>query len=210
MGRQSRRTFNKNWGKTSTNQIKANLGVTVGTLAAAAGLGAIRSRRARKEWEKKQKTYAQKKDDKYYQGEETDYQKKMRKGGSRFIVGTGLVSGAGMGSILSKSEVLDAQSRVNRENLAESLERLDLLKRAPNIEILELTNRDDRRAREAAANYERRIGKLAKKKLVSGGLKGAAIGGTIGGLAAYGNNNSVKTMHEKLNANRRHRPKKKD
>ena len=210
IGRRSRKTFNKNWGKASTNQFKANLGVTVGTLAAAAGLGAIRSRRARKEWEKKQKTYAQKKDDKYYQGEETDYQKKMRKGGSRFIAGTGLVTGAGMGSILSKSEVLDAKSRVANENLAESLERLNLLKRAPVPEILELTNRDSERASKAAANYERRIGKLAKKKLVSGGLKGAAIGGTIGGLAAYGHHNSVKTMNEKVNANRRHRPKKKD
>lgn len=43
--------------------------------------------------------------------------------------------------------------------------------------------------------------------MARGALKGAAIGGAIGGLAAYGNNNSVKTLNEKINSNRRNKNK---
>jgi len=210
VGKQARQAFNKNWGKSATNEFKAKMGVAAGVAAAGAGVSAYRARKNRKEWEKKQKTYSQKKDDKYYRGEETDYQKKMRKGGSRFIAGTGLVTGAGIGSLLSSAEVSDAKTRVAMENSEERLRKRAAEANVLHPEFSRLVNEDIANTSKAAANYERRIGKLAKKKLVSGGLKGAAIGGTIGGLAAYGHHNSVKTMHEKVNANRRHRPKKKD
>jgi len=210
VGKQARRTFNKNWGKEGTNRSKAQIGILAGLTAVGAGLGAYQARKNRKEWEKKQKTYSQKRDDKYYQGEETDFQKKIRKGGSKFIAGTGLVSGAALGSLLSDSEVSDAKRRVAYENLAENTEKIRMLREAPHPEILQRVEEDLANTRRAAANYERRVGKLAKKKLISGGLKGAAIGGAIGGLAAYAHHNSVKTMNEKINAGRRHRPKKKD
>ena len=156
-----------------------------------------------------QKSYSsQTKDDKYYQGEETDFQRTGRKRLSKTIAGLGVISGGGLGSAMADSKVNDAINRVNHSYYMEGRMRdayANSLNPNTRLNILREKCKDEANSLVANINYNSRMLKLGRKAKIRGALKGAAVGGAIGGLTAYAYNNSAKTQNEKTNAKRRKR-----
>lgn len=184
--------------------FKTSAKILAGGAAIIAGAHAYNSKKKRDEFKKKQaqKTYSSKSES-YYNGEETDRQKKARKVGNNMIAGTGVVTGAVLGSQIPAMDSLHRKLRVSAENFRENTIKYNKAINNPEFtgEVIE----DMANTKRAADNYLRRAGKITRKRMTKGALKGAAIGGAIGGLAAYSNNNSVKTLNEKINSNRRKR-----
>lgn len=200
----------KHWGTGSTTDFKAKMGVMAGITAAGASYGAYKAHKERKEFLKKQKEKfysSPKKTDEWYKGEETDNQKKLRKGGNKMILGTGLVVGGLTGGIISDAEISDHKHRAAMENLAEASTKAQLGIERP--EFMSEISKDLSNSSRAHENFLRRTKKIARRKIPRGVAKGIAVGRAIGALGAYGNNERTKTIHEKYNSLRRNKKKNK-
>lgn len=203
-----RRKFNKkNYTGESLKNFRRGVTIMAGVAVPVAAYSAYRSKKSRDKWKEAQKSYSSKtKSDKYYQGEETNSQKWNRKRLYRNIVGSGVSLGGGLGATLAESKVSDAANRVNKSYRAEKLAKnayYDILDNGKKFNVISEHIGDITNDIQANLNYNRRMRKLGEKAIIRGGLKGAAIGGTIGGLAAYAYNNSAKTRNEKANVKKR-------
>lgn len=203
-----RRKFNKkNYTGNSLKNFRRGVTIMAGVAVPVAAYSAYRSKKSRDKWKETQKFYSSKtKSDKYYQGEETKSQKWNRERSYRNIVGSGVSLGGGLGAILAESKVSDAANRVNKSYRAEKLAKNALYDRLDNgkkFNVISEHIRDTTNDIQANMNYNRRMGKLGEKAIIRGALKGAAVGGTIGGLAAYAYNNTAKTRNEKANVKKR-------
>ena len=198
---------NKHYGMEDAKAFKTNAKILAGGAAIIAGAHAYNSKKQRDEFKKKQaqKTYSNKSKS-YYNGEETERQKKSRRLGNSVITGTGIATGATLGASIPAVDSSSRALRVIGENFQENNDKYFRAKYI-NPEFTGEVIKDIENTKRAADNYTRRALKITKKKMARGALKGAAIGGAIGGLAAYGNNNSVKTLNEKINSNRRNKNK---
>ena len=195
----------KHDGMADAKRFKTNAKILAGGAAIIAGYNAYNSKKQRDEFKKKQaqKAYSEK-SEAYYKGEETERQKKSRKLGNSIITGTGIATGAVLGSSIPAVDSSSRALRVIGENFEENSAKYNRA-RYINPEFTGEVIKDMENTKRAADNYTRRAMKITRKRMAKGALKGAAIGGAIGGLAAYGNNNSVKTLNEKINSSRRHK-----
>ena len=119
-----------------------------------------------------------------------------------------MISGGGLGSAMADSKVNDAINRVNHSYYMEGRMRdayANSLNPNTRLNILREKCKDEANSLVANINYNSRMLKLGRKAKICGALKGAAVGGAIGGLTAYAYNNSAKTQNEKTNAKRRKR-----
>ena len=202
-----RRKFNKkNYTGSTYKNFRKGVTIMAGVAVPVAAYSAYRSKKSRDKWKEAQKSYSKTKTNKYYQGEETNSQKANRAEASTHIAGSGVILGGGLGGLSAGSKVQDAINRVNKSYRAEKNARealFDSLNRDKRLNVFREYLKDDANAVSANLNYLRRMGKLGEKAVIRGALKGAAVGGTIGGLAAYAYNNSAKTRNEKANVKRR-------
>lgn len=167
--------------------------------------------------------YSQKHDENWYKGEETNSQKKCRKGFVGGLVGLGGALGTAGGLIADnshrKAKCAIAKARVD-DNIKEHKiglyksfidPRLDPHVTSEDIETyskrIEDLNRRLEHDRPATERFAKRARKIANKKLAKSVGKGAAIGLGIGGGLAYLANKGIKSINEKGNAARRNKYK---
>ena len=161
--------------------------------------------------------YSQKHDENWYKGEETDYQKKRRKGFVRGMAGFGASMGAAIkiGSDdnhiraigkIGRAE-LDDMTKEHRVNIAKikTAGRVKPEDRATYNKLMEAVDRRLEHNKAATEKFAKKAGKIANKKLAKSVGKGAAIGLGIGGGLAYLANKGIKSANKKGNAARRNK-----
>lgn len=180
--------------------------------AASAGLAAYQGHKSMKRWEKKkaEKGFA-KHDRDWYGGKETDNQRDVRKAGTAWVAGLGTSGGALVGGMKAGDDIRNYNNSMRQLKLYEGLSK-DTINTIVDQEIYDPHQKEELRKHinQVYDNHGKvidRYSKIAKKKIMKGAAKKAigatAIGAGIGGLAAYGHNQSTKARNEEFNYRRR-------
>lgn len=164
--------------------------------------------------------YSQKHDENWYKGEETDYQKKRRKGFVRGMAGFGGACGisGGLNADSSHIRAIGAETSARLKDAEKELQvEITKMKTAPHVKpqdretynrLLDAVDRRLEHNKAATEKFAKKARKIANKKLAKSVGKGAAIGLGIGGGLAYLANKGIKSANEKGNAARRNKNKK--
>lgn len=162
-------------------------------------------------------------DENWYKGEETDFQKRNRKNIVKTLAGFGATTGAytkGFKTWEDQSSKRSAQKL--KADLADHIKRIKLeeLKglsgvvnpadRAAYNKYVENATKIVKNSEEATKRFMKRADKVVTKNTLKGGVKGAAKGLAIGGGLAVVANHALKKSHERGNAIRRNKTKKKN
>ena len=165
--------------------------------------------------------YSQKHDENWYNGEETDYQKKRRKGFVRGLAGSGGAMGASI-ALGSDDSNIRAYGKIARARLADLSKEGEVEANKLRVQLMGLARPEDEATynrfleavdkrlehnRAATERFAKRAKKIANKKLIKNVGKGTLIGLGVGNGLAYLTNKGIKSVNEKGNAARRNRKK---
>ena len=162
-------------------------------------------------------------DENWYKGEETDFQKRNRKNIVKTLAGFGATTGAYTKGFKTwedqsskryakklEAENADFIKKIKLEELKGLRGVVNPADRAAYNKYVENATKIVKNSEEATKRFMKRADKVVTKNTLKGGVKGAAKGLAIGGGLAIVANHALKKSHERGNAIRRNKTKKKN